>query len=171
MQLKLKHPSSCKYYKFRATALWVTLSHTHDANTVLLSIWFYEPANAENMQLLKFHNIASHVELLTMTLILAIQDWGTIPNACFPRLWYQHAYLCTPPLSEWHQGIRVTSGYRGDISKGGMHYPNRTINLSQLTVNHCRHGTAWWCLLISRVIALEIDFVQNLSKYLHQLRN
>ena len=116
----------------------------------------------------KFRNIASPVELLTMTMILAIQDWDTIPNACFPGLWYQRAYLCTPPLSEWHRGIRVTSGYPGDISEGGMHYPNRTINLSQLTVNHCRHGTAWWCLLISRVIALEIDFAQNLSKYLHK---
>ena len=45
-----------------------------------------------------------------------------------------------------------------------MHYPNRTINLSQLTVNHCRHGTAWWSPLI-RVIASEIAFAQNLSKY------
>ena len=58
--------------------------------------------------------------------------------------------------------------YPSDIGVSGrhqrMHYPNRTINLSQLTVNHCRHGTAWWSPLI-RVIASEIAFAQNLSKY------
>ena len=65
----------------------------------------------------KFSNIASPVELLTMTMILAIQDWDTIPNACFPGPQYQDAYLPTPLL------IRVTSEYPGDISEGGMHYP------------------------------------------------
>ena len=70
----------------------------------------------------------------------AIQDRRAILNACCPGLWYQ---VC---ISGHSLLIRVTSGYRGDISKWAECItPTRTIKLSQLTVNHCWHGHSWWC--------------------------
>ena len=69
-----------------------------------------------------------------------IQDRRAILNACCPGLWYQ---VC---ISGHSLLIRVTSGYRGDISKWAECItPTRTIKLSQLTVNHCWHGHSWWC--------------------------
>ena len=138
--------------------------------------------------MIPYHTIPYHMiwyHLLSLMRASAISIHLTIPNvpsyhikpsypsnACFPPDSGIGMHISALPL------IRVTSGYPGDIREGGMHYlppvvytvyciltPSRTINLSQLTVNHCRHGEAWWYLSSSSWLRWQL-LLQNLSKYL-----